>query len=45
MLQDTGYPLEVYMPAFANEGDADNTREDEIDWSKLQERWVGWGVQ
>jgi hypothetical protein len=32
-LQDTGYPMEVYMPT------------DDMDMSKLQERWVGWGVQ
>jgi len=34
MLQDTGYSMEVYLP----EGDSDDT-------SRLQERWIGWGVE
>lgn len=39
MLQDTGYPMEVYMPA--SEGGADGA----VDMSKLRERWVGWAVE
>jgi hypothetical protein len=39
MLQDTGYPMEVYLPGEQpQEGQ-------EVDWSKLRERWVGWGVE
>ncbi|WWC72147.1 uncharacterized protein I206_106107 [Kwoniella pini CBS 10737] len=37
LLQDTGYPMEVYLPGEHPEG--------EVDWSKLKERWVGWGVE
>ena len=43
MLQDTGYPLEVYMP-----GEASSSKEgerDKVDWSRLKERWVGWAVE
>ncbi|GMK57101.1 hypothetical protein CspeluHIS016_0309410 [Cutaneotrichosporon spelunceum] len=35
LLQDTGYPAEVYLPP-----DADGS-----DWSQLRERWVGWAVE
>ncbi|KAK8853330.1 hypothetical protein IAR55_004034 [Kwoniella newhampshirensis] len=38
LLQDTGYPLEVYLP-----GDMEAT--DIVDWAKLKERWIGWGVE
>jgi hypothetical protein len=38
LLQDTGYPAEVYLP----EEQEDNGK---VDWSKLKERWVGWGVE
>jgi hypothetical protein len=43
LLQDTGYPLEVYLPP----GDGlDVEQEDnDIDWSRLKERWVGWGIE
>nr|XP_018261035.1 uncharacterized protein I303_06752 [Kwoniella dejecticola CBS 10117]OBR83193.1 hypothetical protein I303_06752 [Kwoniella dejecticola CBS 10117] len=37
LLQDTGYPMEVYLPGEQAEG--------EVDFSQLKERWVGWGVQ
>ncbi|WWD03996.1 hypothetical protein V865_002058 [Kwoniella europaea PYCC6329] len=36
--QDTGYPMEVYLP-----DDVDT--EGDVDWNKLKERWVGWGVE
>lgn len=39
MLQDTGYPMEVYMPASA--GGAEGA----VDMSRLRERWVGWAVE
>ncbi|KAJ9120939.1 hypothetical protein QFC22_002875 [Naganishia vaughanmartiniae] len=51
MLQDTGYPLEVYLPpaAGADIGDVEeeNVEVDEgnMDWSRLKERWVGWAVE
>ncbi|KLT39560.1 hypothetical protein CC85DRAFT_185820 [Cutaneotrichosporon oleaginosum] len=35
LLQDTGYPAEVYLPPGA----------DASDWSQLRERWVGWAVE
>ncbi|BEJ15155.1 hypothetical protein CspHIS471_0409220 [Cutaneotrichosporon sp. HIS471] len=35
LLQDTGYPAEVYLPPDA----------DANDWSQLRERWVGWAVE
>nr|XP_019043990.1 hypothetical protein I302_07270 [Kwoniella bestiolae CBS 10118]OCF22920.1 hypothetical protein I302_07270 [Kwoniella bestiolae CBS 10118] len=38
LLQDTGYPMEVYLPG-------DGVSESDVDWSKLKERWVGWGVE
>ena len=40
MLQDTGYPMEVYMqdPPAADEAK-------DVDWSKLKERWVGWATE
>ncbi|WVN87548.1 uncharacterized protein L203_102731 [Cryptococcus depauperatus CBS 7841] len=38
LLQDTGYPMEVYLPGEFQPGR-------NIDWSKLKERWVGWGVE
>ncbi|KAL7424602.1 hypothetical protein Q5752_000286 [Cryptotrichosporon argae] len=38
LLQDTGYPAEVYLPAGEDETG-------ETDWAKLKERWVGWGVE
>lgn len=42
MLQDTGYPLEVYLPP----GDNEEENEDgATDWTRLKERWVGWGVE
>lgn len=40
MLQDTGYPPEVYMPPFA----ADEEPLSTSSWSRLKERWVGWAV-
>ncbi|RSH91377.1 hypothetical protein EHS25_009676 [Saitozyma podzolica] len=40
MLQDTGYPMEVYVS-----GQEQTEPEDELDWSQLQERWVGWAVE
>lgn len=39
MLQDTGYPTEVYLPA--TEGQTEGA----IDMSQLRERWVGWAVE
>ena len=39
MLQDTGYPMEVYLPP-----DLACTKE-ENDYSHLKERWVGWAVE
>lgn len=42
MLQDTGYPLEVYLPPA--EGAAASP-DAPMDWSRLKERWVGWGVE
>lgn len=48
MLQDTGYPLEVYLPP-AQAGDAEEDIAEEngenMDWSRLKERWVGWAVE
>ncbi|WVQ77462.1 hypothetical protein IAR50_007148 [Cryptococcus sp. DSM 104548] len=38
LLQDTGYPMEVYLPG-------NMEMSSDVDWSKLKERWVGWGVQ
>ncbi|KAG7563056.1 hypothetical protein FFLO_01488 [Filobasidium floriforme] len=51
MLQDTGYPLEVYMPPAESDGleggdsGANNLYGNSVDWSRLKERWVGWGVE
>jgi hypothetical protein len=50
MLQDTGYPLEVYMPPLENNESmelqaGDDLYGNSVDWSRLKERWVGWGVQ
>jgi hypothetical protein len=45
MLQDTGYPLEVYMPPSESSDDLDIVASDNVDWSKLKERWVGWAVE
>ncbi len=49
MLQDTGYPLEVYLPPLigsdGKELEDDLSHERNIDWSRLKERWVGWGVE
>jgi hypothetical protein len=50
MLQDTGYPLEVYMPPSESIQEANSRTEDDlygnaVDWSRLKERWVGWGVE
>ncbi|KAK4689588.1 hypothetical protein P7C73_g502, partial [Tremellales sp. Uapishka_1] len=42
LLQDTGYPMEVYLPASIPAPETDDAP---VDWSKLQERWVGWGVE
>jgi L-alanine-DL-glutamate epimerase-like enolase superfamily enzyme len=39
MLQDTGYPPEVYLPA------TENAQDGAIDMSQLKERWVGWAVE
>jgi len=39
MLQDTGYPMEVYMPA------GEGSTSGEMDLSKLKERWIGWAVE
>ncbi|KAJ9111092.1 hypothetical protein QFC19_001290 [Naganishia cerealis] len=48
MLQDTGYPLEVYLPP-AQAGDAEEDSAggngENMDWSRLKERWVGWAVE
>lgn len=41
MLQDTGYPPEVYLPANENATSQDGA----IDMSQLRERWVGWAVE
>lgn len=38
LLQDTGYPAEVYLP----EDPEDKAK---VDWSKLKERWVGWATE
>nr|XP_031861640.1 uncharacterized protein CI109_002870 [Kwoniella shandongensis]KAA5528712.1 hypothetical protein CI109_002870 [Kwoniella shandongensis] len=38
LLQDTGYPLEVYLPGGIEASEI-------VDWAKLKERWVGWGVE
>ncbi|KIR34261.1 hypothetical protein I352_03498 [Cryptococcus deuterogattii MMRL2647] len=38
LLQDTGYPMEVYLPGTIETSG-------NVDWSKLKERWVGWGVE
>jgi hypothetical protein len=43
LLQDTGYPLEVYLPP--GEGLEDEQEDHDIDWSRLKERWVGWGIE
>jgi hypothetical protein len=40
MLQDTGYPMEVYLPV-----DGNDTKSDDFDPSRLQERWVGWATE
>jgi hypothetical protein len=39
MLQDTGYPMEVYMPT------SEGSTSGEMDLSKLKERWIGWAVE
>jgi hypothetical protein len=39
MLQDTGYPMEVYLPGQQPQ------HGQKVDWSQLRERWVGWGVE
>ncbi|WVR09548.1 hypothetical protein IAU60_006617 [Kwoniella sp. DSM 27419] len=41
LLQDTGFPMEVYLTPVSGQSKAD----EELDWSKLRERWVGWGVE
>lgn len=40
MLQDTGYPMEVYLP-----GNRDQDWDRAMDRSHLKERWMGWGVE
>ncbi|KAJ9121232.1 hypothetical protein QFC24_004907 [Naganishia onofrii] len=45
MLQDTGYPLEVYLPPAADADDDQDVEATETDWSRLKERWVGWAVE
>lgn len=53
MLQDTGYALEVYMPPAATtstgtteqNGLPQDSLRGQVDWGKLKERWVGWGVE
>lgn len=48
MLQDTGYPLEVYLPPSEEEGEEDDLALGDgrdVDWSRLKERWVGWAVE
>ncbi|KAJ9093418.1 hypothetical protein QFC21_006449 [Naganishia friedmannii] len=51
MLQDTGYPLEVYLPPAAGTDDGDVEEDgvdrdgENMDWSRLKERWVGWAVE
>jgi len=40
LLQDTGYPPEVYIP-----GDIEALSGSEIERTQLKERWVGWGVE
>lgn len=32
--------MEVYLPA-----NLDQPIDSEVDWGRLQERWVGWGVE
>ncbi|ORY33378.1 hypothetical protein BCR39DRAFT_519587 [Naematelia encephala] len=39
MLQDTGYPTEVYLPGDANSGSP------ETDWTRLRERVTAWAVE
>ena len=39
MLQDTGYPMEVYM-----DGDIPASGSN-MDVGNLKERWVGWAVE
>lgn len=39
MLQDTGYPMEVFMP------DSATLIDGSLDINQLAERWVGWGVE
>jgi hypothetical protein len=41
MLQDTGYPMEVYLPG----GLQGMTPDGGMDMSKLKERWIGWAVE
>ncbi|EIW71942.1 hypothetical protein TREMEDRAFT_66633 [Tremella mesenterica DSM 1558] len=40
LLQDTGYPLEVFLP-----GGVTQSTEVDLDPTLLKERWIGWGVQ
>lgn len=44
LLQDTGYPAEVYLPGDDAE-EAEASSSSQVDWGKLQERWVGWAVE
>lgn len=39
MLQDTGYPTEVYLPPGSSSSPAGP------DYNDLRERWVGWAVE
>ena len=43
LLQDTGYPLEVYLPG--DDQPHPTGPSSKTDWSKLRERWIGWGVE
>ncbi|WVQ95014.1 hypothetical protein IAU59_002106 [Kwoniella sp. CBS 9459] len=46
LLQDTGYPMEVYLPgSHAEASEAESGPSGQVDWTRLKERWVGWGVE
>ncbi|WVF67427.1 hypothetical protein IAT40_002183 [Kwoniella sp. CBS 6097] len=49
LLQDTGYPMEVYLPGsspVAVESESGpSQQQQQVDWTRLKERWVGWGVE
>ncbi|OCF38545.1 hypothetical protein I317_07679 [Kwoniella heveanensis CBS 569] len=45
LLQDTGYPMEVYLPGSSSDAEAEAGPSGQVDWTQLKERWVGWGVE